>query len=369
MVHPSLQAGEVFFKIKNTGTEPMSLFIPYEVIKSPSWDHPHLTLPTTTIDKTTNLSKLSSGCTWASTPSIKRNKTTQALLPIDVGTCGFIPVGAGETTGWVDVGRFLDTLNHGLISVWAVDTAAGVAAPTFNTSAISFDLTVGTLATTAQGNSSAEPQPIGDFKSELGVVQMLIDCNTRKSLRVSPPGADFEELMVEMRKQSQSLPNQGPDSKPAVPQHLYVKGETWLGNMQAPICTTEEVRPTHKGQPPPPPVTTCVPVMMNTMAGRRSRHCQAYDEIVTAESYNQSWMDWQGMVPASGLIGGCVASGNADDACAPFSTSAAGIADTGGSGTGGWSSLVYPFDNASSLSVLDAQVRILELIDFNLVSF
>ena len=28
----------------------------------------------------------------------------------------------------------------------------------------------------------------------------------------------------------------------------------------------------------------------------------------------------------------------------------------GGSGTGGWSSLVYPFDNASSLSVLDAQL-------------
>ena len=80
--------------------------------------------------------------------------------------------------------------------------------------------------------------------------------------------------MVEMRKQSQSLPNQGPDSKPAVPQHLYVKGETWLGNMQAPICTTEDVRPKHKGQPPPPPVTTCVPVMMNTMAGRRSRPCQ-----------------------------------------------------------------------------------------------
>ena len=71
MLHPFLQAGEVFFKIKNTGTEPMSLFIPYEVIKSPSWDHPHLTLPTTTIDKTTNLSKLSSGCTWASTPQIK----------------------------------------------------------------------------------------------------------------------------------------------------------------------------------------------------------------------------------------------------------------------------------------------------------
>ena len=73
----------------------------------------------------------------------------------------------------MDVGRFLDTLNHGLISVWAVDTAAGVAAPTFNTSAISFDLTVGTLATTAQGNSSAEPQAIGDFKSELGVVQVI----------------------------------------------------------------------------------------------------------------------------------------------------------------------------------------------------
>ena len=54
--------------------------------------------------------------------------------------------------------------------------------------------------------------------------------------------------------------------------------------------------------------------------------------------------------------GGCVASGNADDACAPFSTSAAGIADTGGSGSGGWSSLVYPFDNASSLAVLDAQL-------------
>ena len=59
-----------------------------------------------------------------------------------IGTCGFIPVGVGETTDWVDVGRFLDTLNHGLISVWAVDTLAGVVAPSFNTSAMSFDLTV-----------------------------------------------------------------------------------------------------------------------------------------------------------------------------------------------------------------------------------
>ena len=290
-------------------------------------------------------------------PQIARNKTTNELS-IDVGRCGFIPVDAGQTSDWVDVGRFLDTLNHGLISVWAVDRQTGAAAPTFNTSAMSFDLTVGTMATTAQGNTSAEPVPIGEFKSELGVVQMLVDCNTRQSLQISPPGADFERLMAEMRQQSKSLPNRdvGAGSAPRVPQHLYVKGETWSGTMQAPVCTTRDFEPKRKGQPPPPPVTTCVPPVMDIMSGRTSRHTQSISEIVSAKSYNASWMEWQAMIPESGLIGSCVASGNAADACTPFSPSDAGLGGTGGASTRAWSTLVYPFDNASSLAELDAQL-------------
>ena len=40
----------------------MTLFVPLGVIKSPSWDHPHLTLPITTIDAKTNKTALQSGC-------------------------------------------------------------------------------------------------------------------------------------------------------------------------------------------------------------------------------------------------------------------------------------------------------------------
>lgn len=62
----------------------------------------------------------------------------------------------------------------------------------------------------------AEPETIGQFQSDYGVVQMLFDSNTRKSRRVSHPGADFDGLMHTMQEFKKTLPNPG-----AVPTKLF----------------------------------------------------------------------------------------------------------------------------------------------------
>jgi hypothetical protein len=201
------QAGEVFFKVENTGAETFNLTVPYTYIHSPYFGM-HLTMPVGSPTAPT------SGCGRGGGP-----------------LCPVISTPAMSTSAWVDVGAQMDTFNHG----------------TWNLPFGPYVLHVGVKT----GGTAAAPviTEIGEFEApgDTFGLQLIFDESTRDSKRVRSQGSDFWELFEALTNQTTNIgpvaPNQiAPFTAGKVPTHVPVVAGFWDavtpagGGNKSPVC-------------------------------------------------------------------------------------------------------------------------------------
>eukprot|EP01051_Picozoa_sp_SAG22_P006855 SAG22_NODE_464_length_10191_cov_14.495541_2_plen_714_part_00 len=173
------QYGQVYFKVKNYNSRPLALTVSQGYSHSPYLDQHLKFFPLPPGPNRTAASRrtCSAGCSyWGK----------------GLG-CGRITVPAHNTSEWVEVGKFLDTLNHGS---WLVDLHYAA-------------ITVGVRRTTSDEIASVARFPAaGEWKG--GDMFMLFDACVACSHRMRPALSDFDQVLAVVDNQTKSQPQWHP---------------------------------------------------------------------------------------------------------------------------------------------------------------
>jgi hypothetical protein len=237
------QAGEVFFKVENTGDETFNLTVPYTYIHSPYFSM-HLVLPISKQPGNTSVAP-TSGCSRSGGPY-----------------CPVISTPAQSISGWVvrraqfrrpvpraaqlwpltlprslcllaqDVGAMMDTFNHG---TWNLPSGPYVLHVGVKTGVSS----TGAPVITAIGEFDAPNDTYG--------LQLVFDCNTRGTRRIRSQASDFWELNAQLINQTTNQGEPAPNQpkvfdKGKVPTHVPIYGGFWSyktpngGGGSSPVC-------------------------------------------------------------------------------------------------------------------------------------
>eukprot|EP01051_Picozoa_sp_SAG22_P003127 SAG22_NODE_149_length_17456_cov_5.058363_2_plen_767_part_00 len=204
------QAGEVYFRFMNRGNETMSVVVPYMSYTSPGPTN-HLTNAFWNV----TTQQLLSGCTLRGQFEAGDDTSVPGSAP-GGPNCTRLTVLAGARSAWTDVGRSMDTLNHGTLNL-----------PPAGQYVLEVGVARDEVLHSGGGGQTlheAQVEVIGQFEVDQNASLLLeVDASTRTSRRIDPQFAEFFRIVAALDEQTPHLP---PPRKPRPGDPL----ETWPGH-------------------------------------------------------------------------------------------------------------------------------------------